>query len=229
MSHPAATTAARPPAPATPHVAELWRYPVKSLRGERIAAAELTERGIPGDRLVHVRTPGGRVVTSRTRPRLLGLQGSLGADGEPLVEGLSWQDDASRAAVADAVGGEVELVRYEGLDRFDVLPLSVLTAGAIEVLGVDYRRLRPNVLLGGVAGLTERDWVGRRIRIGSALVAFAQLRPRCVMTTFDPDTLEQDHDVLRRIVREYDGTFALDAFVVEPGRVRVGDPVTLEG
>jgi len=138
------------------------------------------------------------------------------------------------AAVVDEVGTilglqGIELVRYEGLDRFDVLPLSVLTAGAIEVLGVDYRRLRPNVLLGGVAGLTERDWVGRRIRIGSALVAFAQLRPRCVMTTFDPDTLEQDHGVLRQIVREYDGTFALDAFVVEPGRVRVGDPVTLEG
>src|SRR5262249_52152525 len=133
----------------------------------------------------------------------------------------------ARAAVAAAVGGDVELVRYEGLDRFDVLPLSVLTTGAIAVLGLDHRRLRPNILLGGVDGLTEREWVGRTIRIGSARVGFMQLRPRCVMTTFDPDTLEQDHGVLRRIVRDYDGSFALDAFVVEPGRVRVGDPVIL--
>ena len=59
------------------------------------------------------------------------------------------------------------------------------------------------------------------------LVEFVQLRPRCVMTTFDPDTLEQDHGVLRRIVREFDGTLALDAAVLEPGRIRVGDAVTL--
>ena len=168
-------------------------------------------------------------MTSRTHPRLLGLQGSLGADGEPLIDGVPWDDPAATAAVTAAIGGAVELVRYEGLDRFDVLPLSVLTAGAVAALGVDHRRLRPNLLLGGVDGLTERDWVGRTIRIGSALVAFAQLRPRCVMTTFDPDTLEQDHGVLRRIVREYGGTFALDAFVVEPGRVRVGDPVIVDG
>jgi uncharacterized protein YcbX len=229
MPRSAPATAAPTPVITTPHVAELWRYPVKSLRGERIDTAELTDQGIPGDRLVHARAPGGRVVTSRTHPRLLGLQGSLDGDGEPLVDGLRWDDEAARAAVAAAAGGEVELVRYEGLDRFDILPLSVLTAGAIAVLGIDHRRLRPNILLGGVTGLAEREWVGRRIRIGSALVAFAQLRPRCVMTTFDPDTLVQDHDVLRRIVREYDGTFALDAFVVEPGRVRVGDRVIVEG
>ena len=54
-----------------------------------------------------------------------------------------------------------------------------------------------------------------------------QLRPRCVMTTFDPDTLEQDPRVLRRIVRDFDGRMALDAAVLEPGRIRVGDAVTL--
>jgi hypothetical protein len=47
------------------------------------------------------------------------------------------------------------------------------------------------------------------------------------MTTFDPDTLEQDHGVLRRIVRDFDGKMALDAAVLEPGRIRVGDAVTL--
>jgi uncharacterized protein YcbX len=225
MPHPASAAAAPRPDIATPHVAELWRYPVKSLRGERLAVADLTERGIPGDRVVHVRAPGGRVVTSRTRPRLLGLQGSLDADGEPRVDGVRWDQEAARTAIEAAAGAGVELVRDEGLDRFDILPLSVLTDGAIAQLGVDHRRLRPNILLGGVEGLAERDWPGRTIRIGAALVQLVQLRPRCVMTTFDPDTIEQDHGVLRRIVRAYDGTFALDAYVVEPGRVHVGDPV----
>ena len=206
-------------------VAELWRYPVKSLRGEQLTQTELLTAGVPGDRLVHVRAPGGRVITSRTRPGLLGLAATLGEDDVPLIDGRPWQHPASRAAVESAAGSGATLVAFDGPDRFDVLPLSILTDGAIAALGVDRRRLRPNILIGGVDGLAERDWPGRELRIGSALVAVVKLRARCVMTTFDPDTLHQDHRVLRRIVTNFDGVMALDAFVVEPGSVRIGDPV----
>jgi uncharacterized protein YcbX len=54
-----------------------------------------------------------------------------------------------------------------------------------------------------------------------------KLRSRCVMTTFDPDTLEPDPDVLRRIVQLLDGQTALDCAVVEPGAIAAGDPVEL--
>jgi hypothetical protein len=47
------------------------------------------------------------------------------------------------------------------------------------------------------------------------------------MTTYDPDTLEQDPTVLRRIVREMEGRLALDSYVVQGGRVALGDPVEL--
>ncbi len=47
------------------------------------------------------------------------------------------------------------------------------------------------------------------------------------MTTYDPDTLEQDPAVLRRIVQEMGGRLALDSYVVQAGRVSVGDPVEL--
>ena len=207
------------------HVAEIWRYPVKSMAGERLERTEIEADGIRGDRVVHVSGPRGRVVTSRTHPRLLGLHGTLGDDGEPRVDGRPWTAPETAAAVRAAAGSEARLVRYDGPERFDVLPLLVGTDGAFAELGVDHRRLRPNIVVGGVEGLAERDWPGRTIRIGAALVQLVQLRPRCVMTTFDPDTIEQDHGVLRRIVRAYDGTFALDAYVVEPGRVHVGDPV----
>lgn len=207
------------------HVAELWRYPVKSLRGEQLGETELLADGIPGDRLVHVRAPGGRVITSRTRPRLLALAGTLAPDGDPLIDGRPWSDSASRAAVEAAAGAGAELVRYEGVERFDVLPLSILTDGAITALAVDRRRLRPNILIGGVDGLAEREWPGHGLRIGDATIAVVKLRARCVMTTFDPDTLEQDLGVLKRIVTDFDGTMALDAHVVQPGRVQVGDAV----
>ena len=209
------------------HIAELWRYPVKSMAGERLKAVEVSVDGFAGDRVVHVSGPGGRIVTSRTHPRLLGLRGTLGPEGEPLVDGRPWSAAASQAAVRAAAGRESRLVRYDGPERFDVLPLLIGTDGAFAALGVDHRRLRPNIVVGGVEGLAERQWPGRRLRIGPVIVEVAKLRARCVMTTYDPDTLEQDVSVLRRIASRFDGTMALDCGVVSGGRIAVGDPVEL--
>jgi hypothetical protein len=208
-------------------VKELWRYPVKSLKGEPLEDVEIRADGLVGDRLVHVRGGSGRVITSRTKPRLLGLRGTLGPDGRPLIGGRAWDAPASRAAVRAAAGADAELVAYDGLDRFDVLPLTIATDGAVAAIGVDRRRFRPNILIGGVEGLAERAWPGRRLRIGDVLIAVARVRPRCVMITYDPDTQEQDHAILRKVVTELDGSFALDCGVVRPGRVRVGDRVEL--
>lgn len=209
------------------HIAELWRYPVKSMAGERLEAAEVGAGGFAGDRIVHVSGPGGRVITARTHPRLLGLHASLGPDGEPLVDGRPWNAPESQAAVRAAAGSQTRLVHYDGPERFDVLPLLIGTDGAFAELGVDHRRLRPNIVVAGVEGLAERQWPGRRLRIGPAIVEVAKLRARCVMTTYDPDTLEQDVSVLRRIASRFGGTMALDCGVVRGGRIAVGDPVEL--
>lgn len=208
-------------------VAELWRYPVKSMAGERVQIAELGTSGIPGDRVVHVENGRGRLVTARSHPALLGFQARLGPDGEPLVDGRAWTSQEVAAAVRAAVGDGAHLVRYDGLERFDVLPLLVATDGAIAALGVDHRRLRPNIVVSGVEGLAERRWPGRRLRIGAAVIRAAKLRRRCVMTTYDPDTLDQDPTVLQKIADEFAGRMALDCEVLEGGRVAVGDPVVL--
>ena len=130
-------------------------------------------------------------------------------------------------AVEAAAGPGSHLVRYDGLERFHVLPLLVATDGAIGTLGVDGRRLRPNLVIGGVEGLAEREWEGRRLMIGEVVIGVRDLRQRCIMTTFDPDTVEQDTNVLKRINREFGGTMALNCWVLNPGRIAVGDPVVL--
>src|SRR4051812_8565684 len=218
------------PAGVAMQVAELWRYPVKSLRGVRLAAVDVGADGFPGDRLVHVRQQSGRVVTARFRHRLLGLQGSLGDDGEPLIDGLPWDSAGARQLVRAAAGPGVELVRFAGGDRgqrFDVLPITVLTTGMVGVVGVDRRRFRPNLLIAGASALDEVGWPGYGLRAGGALIGVRNRRMRCVMTTFDPDTLEQDSDVLRSIIRDAGGEVALDCWVVEPGRIAEGDTVEL--
>ena len=105
--------------------------------------------------------------------------------------------------------------------------MSVATDGAIAAVGVDRRRFRPNILIGGVEGLAERHWPGHHVRIGDVLIAVARLRPRCVMTTYDPDTQEQDHSILQRIVEEFGGAVTLDCSVVTCGRIAIGNRVEL--
>ena len=207
-------------------VAEIWRYPVKSLAGEQLDVAEIHNDGIVGDRRVLVYNESKRgLITSRTHPNLLGLKATLGNNGKPQINGLPWDDAESVNAIMSAAGLDARLIEWDGPERHDVLPLLVATDGAIKEFGYDRRRLRPNIIIGGVVGLAEREWPGRQMRIGEAVIEFAQLRARCVMTTYDPDTQKQDHAVLRHIVKKFDGTLALDTEVIQGGRISVEDEV----
>ena len=116
-------------------VTEIWRYPVKTMAGEKLQRVRLGPLGVEGDRIVHVEDGHGRVITSRSHPRFLGHQGTLGPDGEPLVDGLPWQSSEVAAEVVDIVGPGAKLVRYDGVERFDVLPLLVRTDGAVAAFG----------------------------------------------------------------------------------------------
>jgi uncharacterized protein YcbX len=210
------------------HVAEIWRYPVKSLKGERLNETEITELGIPGDRQIAViRTINGRFLTSRSKPKLLGLQGALGADGVPTINGHRWDSPEALQLVHEAAGEPVALEQVPAPQAFDILPLLVATDGAARYLNIDHRRLRPNILIADVPDLEERSWPGRVIAIGNVRIHAEQLRDRCVMTTYDPDTQKQDPSVLQRILRELDGSTALDSSMIAPGKIRVGDPVQI--
>ena len=208
------------------HVAGLWRYPVKSLRGEALDEAVLTADGIVGDRVVHVRR-GNAPLTGRTRHSLLTISGTTGPDGEPLVAGYPWRSDQAKQVIVAAAGPDAELAGYSGPERFDIGNLLVVTDGAVEHLGYDVARLRPNILLGGVRGLDEFTWPGRAIRVGAALIGVVQRRDRCIVTTVDPLTGGRDLEVLRRIRREFDGRLALDCWVITPGTIRLGDEAQL--
>jgi len=176
---------------------------------------------------VRVRGASGRRITARRFPELLGLPGTIDDDGHPLVDGLRWDTAEALERVRAASLPDVDLIRDDTRIRFDVLPVSVATDGAVAHLGIDVRRLRPNFVIGGVEGLDEREWPGRALAIGGAVVGVLQIRGRCVMTTYDPDTLQQDHGVLQQIVDDHAGRFALDCHVMEGGEVRVGDTVEL--
>ena len=206
-------------------VAELWRYSVKSLRGERLDRADILADGLRGDRATQVVDHKGARMTGRTAKRLLGLQSGLGEDGEPTIDGYSWRRDEALELIRDAAGpgaGLAPLGRH-----FDDRSVLVTTDGAIGALGVDGRRLRPNIHIEGVDGLAENGWVGRRLRLGGVELDVVDRCERCVMTTIDPDTLEVDPGVLRRINSNFGALMGLLCDVATAGEARVGDVVEL--
>jgi uncharacterized protein YcbX len=207
-------------------VAGLWRYPVKSLAGERLSTARLALDGIVGDRLVVVAGPEG-VRTSRRQYRLLGLAGTLDPRRRVRINGYAWNSTEALRLVQDAAGDDAWLEEAHETNRFDIQPLLIATDGAVAAFGRDVRRLRPNILIGGVDGMAEADWPGATLRIGDAVIGIDSRRTRCPMTTVDPDTLERDPEVLRDIGRRFTGRLALNARVIRGGLLREGDAVTL--
>lgn len=207
-------------------VSGLWRYPIKSLAGESLTTADVTAGGLAGDRIVHVRGARGPL-TGRTRHGLLTVPASTGPDGVPQVAGHRWDTPSAHDIVQAQAGADSRLAAHNGQERFDVLNLLVATDGAVRAFGHDIRRLRPNLLISGVAAETEATWPGQALAIGDALIGVHSLRQRCVVTSIDPDTGAQDVDVFRRIRTLFGGELALNCWVIRPGTIHLGDAVRL--
>jgi len=208
------------------HVSGLWRYPVKSLAGEALESAEVTQGGIAGDRTVHVSGSRGPL-TGRTRYGLLTVPAGTSHDGVPQVGGHAWDSAAAAAIIREHGGPDARLVADDGPERFDVLNLLVATDGAVERFGHDVRRLRPNLLLAGIPAEVEATMPGQAIAIGDVLIGVHSVRSRCVVTSIDPDTGDQNLDVFRHIRSAFGGELALNCWVIRAGTVRIGDDARL--
>jgi len=207
-------------------LAQLWRYPVKSLRGEALSVARLTPDGVNGDRVVHVAGPQGPL-TGRTRHGLLTIPAITGPDDTPLVDGHHWDSVDARELVQLHAGQDARLVADATPERFDVLNLLVATDGAVKLFGHDIRRLRPNLVLSGVPVELEPDLPGQALAIGDALIGVHSRRQRCIVTSIDPDSGEQNLDVFRRIRDVFGGQLALNCWVIRPGLIHIDDPVRI--
>ena len=208
------------------NVAELWRYPVKGLRGERLERVDVAGDGIPGDRCLRVLDQRG-IVTGRRKQRMLGLPATLNGDGEPLVDGHPWRSPEAAAALREVAGDGASLSRPAGAHEHDAAHILLLSDGSVAQLGYDRRRFRPNIYFEGTDGPAEVDWIGRRVRVGDLVLSVDEPCVRCVITTIDPDTIEVDLNVLKRTNAELDGNMGAYCSVVEPAAIAVGDPVEL--
>lgn len=202
-------------------VEQLWRYPVKSLRGERLTSAEFAAGGMVDDRryaLIDEEPSSqrrGQVLSARVLPAMLPIPGpdvDFDALGAKLGRSFS---------VREATDGSNH-------DARDVLVASLPTLRALsDEYGkpIDMRRFRPNIVLDGadLEPFAELQWPGSRFTVGSVVLEAIEPCERCVLPTLDPDTSVAEPALLRFLTERHGQDFGMYCGVITPGAVTEGD------
>lgn len=225
-------------------VAELWRYPVKSMAGERVPSAELRWLGLRGDReygfVFADRLNRFPWLSARDVSDLVRYQPYSGDYGATGLEVEVQAPDGRRTSVADprlagelsaSAGADVRLLQI-ARGAYDAMPVSLVstaTFGAIDAAhgsSVDPRRFRINIVIQS----SERDeeWQGV-VEIGrdGPRLAVTHGIPRCVLTTIDPETGRRDPSIMRTVVQAFGNEVGQYCSVLRPGFIKVGDEVRL--
>jgi uncharacterized protein len=234
-------------------VEALYRYPVKSMAGERLEVADLGWHGFTGDRRLAFRRLGDRGgfpwLTASKLPALLRyvpLRLGLAASADlpthvrtPDGQELAVFGDELATEVSRRHGSPVEMLH---LNRgiFDEASISVITAATISQIAQlaaqpsDVRLFRPNLLLASVRAVPfeEDAWVGGILSFGAgsdgAAIAITNRDERCSMVNYDPDTTRPTPHVLRAIVNARGNKAGVYGMVVRRGRIATGQPVFFE-
>lgn len=226
-------------------VVSLHRFPVKSLLGESTDELDVDDRGVGGDRVWSIRTSGNKIGSGKnTRrfaavPGLLTLRARTAGDGVrvtlPSGDELRVDDPAAATVLSRVLGQEVTLARESDVSHFDDGPVSLLGVASVQAVAaalgsdVDPGRFRANIVVDGLPPLGEDALVGTGVRIGEVLLHIAMRSPRCVMVGMATADLPAQQGVLRAVGRLNDAHLGVVARVLEPGRIRVGDHVRVEG
>jgi uncharacterized protein YcbX len=230
----------------------IFRYPVKSMRGESLDAAMLGWHGLEGDRRLALRRVEARdgfpwLIASKL-PDLVCFtpQGRDDRDGEALPthvltpegESLPLFGNVLAAEIGRRHGAPVQMMHFRN-GIFDDASISVITSDtAREVTRLagrdaDIRRFRPNLVVRSSSGVPfeEDAWVGGVLRFGDAAdapaVAVTVRDVRCAMVNIDPDSAILAPEVLKAVVRANRNNAGIYATVTQAGRLAVGRTVVL--
>ena len=234
-------------------VTQLWRWPVKSMAGERVQALRVDGRGAGGDRshaVLHEHKGALKPLTARESPRLLAwnarypfnVDGGIDPKSPPHAivtapDGRSfrWGDPRLRHALIADLGRAVELRR--DIHGIQDLPRSLLvtTEATLQALGeelhgpVDLRRFRPNLHLDLDADAwAELAWEGAEMAFsGGVRLRLVHPCVRCAIPTRDPDTQIKWPQLLRHLHDTHEQVFGINARVLTGGRVGAGETVEL--
>jgi uncharacterized protein len=234
-------------------VEALFRYPVKSMSGERLEVAELGWHGLEGDRRLAFRRTEDRsgfpwLTASKLPELILFAPQRQGATPEgdlpthirtPEGEDLAVFGQDLAADIGRRHGSPVEMM-YLNRGIFDEASISVISSATVGEIGrlagqrADVRRFRPNILISSLRSVPfeEEDWVGGVLSFqethDAATISITNRDERCSMVNFDPDSGRPTAEILKTIVRVKDNKAGVYGTVTRRGRLAVGQPVFFE-
>ena len=232
-------------------VAGLFRYAVKSMRGESMDVAELGWHGVAGDRRLAFRRLGDRhgfpwLTASKLQELVLFEPVRRGGEGgkdlpthvrTPEGEEFELFGQELAADVGRRHGSPVEMMY---LDRgiFDEAPISVITNATVDEIAklaghssLDVRRFRPNIVvaLSRAIPFDEDGWVGGILSFGDAnqgpAIYITNRDERCSMVNIDPNSARPAPEVMKVIVRERNNKAGVYGNVARRGRLAVGQAI----
>lgn len=236
--------------PVVGRIAEIWRYPVSSLGGERVMRARLDERGVDGDRVWGLADAQSNEVAGperskrwRPAPNVLSRAGRVPQICLPGGEWLPADDPEASRLISDYLGFQVALKPHGGSPgkvqpRYERDDIHLLTSASLARLRellpaesvVDTRRFRPNVVVNtseDLTGFAEQAWIGREVRLGAARIRITSPCERCSFTALEQRGVPFDKAVLAQIARHGGGGFGTLCAMVGEGEIAVGDEVEL--
>ena len=233
-------------------VEAIFRYPVKSMAGERLDVAGLGWHGVEGDRRLAFRRVEDRSgmpwLTAGRFPNLVLYSPCCRQDGAPgeLPTHVRTPDGDELPIFGDDLAAEVERrcgapvqmmqLRHGIFDEASISVIALDTVREIERLaGVrpDVRRFRPNILIRPLrsAAFQEDEWLGGVLSFGDGddapAVAITMRDVRCSMLNLDPDSAKPAPEMLKAVVRANQNNAGLYGTVTRIGRLAVGQPVVL--
>lgn len=230
----------------------LYRYPVKSMAGERLDSVELGWHGIDGDRRLALRRLESRSdfpwLTASKLPELLLFVPERRGDGagetlpahirSPDGEELSVFGEDLAAEVARRHGAPVEMTHLRH-GMFDEATISVISVNTVREIGrlarlePDVRRFRPNIVLRsfGDVPFEEDAWSGAVLSFGDAAqgpaISVTMHDVRCSMVNLDPDSARRAPEVLKAVVRANQNKAGVYGTVTRTGSLAVGQKILL--
>jgi hypothetical protein len=232
------------------YVEAIFRYPVKSMAGERLEAATLGWHGLEGDRRLAVRRIDDRGgfpwLTAARLPELLLFApqrrgGGVKDDLPTHVRAPDGQEmpvfgDALAAEIGRRHGAPAQMMQLnQGI--FDEASISVIAWDTVcEIARLagqtpDVRRFRPNVVVRSLrpVAFQEDEWVGGELRFGDAddapAITVTLRDPRCSMVNLDPDSACPAPEVLKAVVRANQNHAGIYGAVTRVGRLAVGQVI----